>query len=331
MNCPVQSIPNLFTQPKDFNMKKKSKATIAIITRTKDRPILLKRALKSVSMQDIQDYIHIIVNDGGNESVVCNLIQQLPASQQEKILYLCNKTSIGMEASSNRAIQESHSEYIAMLDDDDTWEPNFLATTISHLNNHQDVMGIATKCNYIQEEIHNNKVRILNSRPFKAYINTHSLYDICKENNILNHSFVYRRSALTTVGLYDETLSVLGDWDFNLRFLQHFDIPIIPLRLANYHVRVTNSSYGNTITKGTYLHKQTRMKINNRELRKDLLTGTFGIGYLINSAPHTIKLSVDQKIINFYFKISDRIKIIYFFRIFFPKKHVTVLRKRFYE
>lgn len=321
----------LLTQPKDFNMKTKSKATIAIITRTKDRPILLKRALKSVSMQDIQDYIHIIVNDGGNENVVCNLIQQLPASQQEKILYLCNKTSIGMEASSNRAIQESHSEYIALLDDDDTWEPDFLATTISYLNNHQDVMGVATKCNYIQEEIHNNKVRILNSRPFKAYINAHSLYEICKENNILNHSFVYRRSALNTVGLYDETLSVLGDWDFNLRFLQNFDIPTIPLRLANYHVRITNSSYGNTITKGIDLHTQTRMKINNRELRKDLLAGTFGIGYLINSAPHTVKLNIEQKIKKLYFKISDRTKTINIFRSLFPNKHAKILRKRFHE
>ncbi len=305
--------------------------TVAIITRTKNRGILLSRTLQSVAQQSFKNYIHIIVNDGGCKDAVNEALLILVPEDASRVRVITNDVSLGMEAASNIGIRSSESEYIALLDDDDTWEPDFLATTISHLNNHQDVMGIATKCNYIQEEIHNNKVRIFNSRPFKAYIDTHSLYEICKENNILNHSFVYRRSALNTVGLYDETLSVLGDWDFNLRFLQHFDIATIPLRLANYHVRITNSSYGNTITKDTDLHQQTRTKINNRELRKDLLAGTFGIGYLINSAPHTVGLSIEQKIKKLYFKISDRSKVINVFRHFFPNKHAKVLRKRFHE
>ena len=40
---------------------------VAVITRTKDRPIFLKRALLSVSSQTFSDYIHVVVNDGGTK------------------------------------------------------------------------------------------------------------------------------------------------------------------------------------------------------------------------------------------------------------------------
>jgi glycosyltransferase involved in cell wall biosynthesis len=39
---------------------------VAVITRTKDRPLLLERAIKSVHNQTFKDYVHIIINDGGD-------------------------------------------------------------------------------------------------------------------------------------------------------------------------------------------------------------------------------------------------------------------------
>ena len=45
-------------------------ATVGIITRTKDRPVLLKRALESVVNQSYEDWHLVIVNDGGDPVVV---------------------------------------------------------------------------------------------------------------------------------------------------------------------------------------------------------------------------------------------------------------------
>ena len=50
-------------------------------------------------------------------------------------------------------------------------------------------------------------------------------------------AFVYRRSVHERIGLFDERFSVVGDWDFNLRFLQVFEVGVIDQRLANYHWR----------------------------------------------------------------------------------------------
>lgn len=40
---------------------------VAVITRTKDRGILLERAIKSVHKQTMMDFIHVIINDAGDK------------------------------------------------------------------------------------------------------------------------------------------------------------------------------------------------------------------------------------------------------------------------
>ena len=44
--------------------------TVAIITRTKDRPLFLARCIESILSQDFQNWTHIIVNDGGDPANV---------------------------------------------------------------------------------------------------------------------------------------------------------------------------------------------------------------------------------------------------------------------
>ena len=47
---------------------------VAVITRTKDRPILLRRAIESVLRQSFGEWVHVIINDGGNPSTVDFLV-----------------------------------------------------------------------------------------------------------------------------------------------------------------------------------------------------------------------------------------------------------------
>lgn len=43
---------------------------VAVITRTKDRPVMLERCAESVLGQTYKDWVHVIVNDGGNPTTV---------------------------------------------------------------------------------------------------------------------------------------------------------------------------------------------------------------------------------------------------------------------
>ena len=83
--------------------------------------------------------------------------------------------------------------------------------------------------------------------------------------------------------MYQETLPVLGDWEFYLRFLEKFDIGVIDKPLAFYHHRPQMSgAYGNTLYSGFSQHVRYDAVIRNELLRRDIQRGQFGLGFLIN-------------------------------------------------
>ena len=57
---------------------------------------------------------------------------------------------------------------------------------------------------------------------------------------------MFSKKAFDQIGGFDETLPVLGDWDFNIRFLEKFEIGLIRENLANYHTFYGNANLINT-------------------------------------------------------------------------------------
>jgi len=102
---------------------------VAIITRTLNRPLLLQRAAQSILNQTFEDYCWVVVNNGAEEFVK-KITSEFP---KEKII-IHNPKPMGMTASSNIGLKSSQSEYVVLLDDDDTWHPRFLERTVSYLD-----------------------------------------------------------------------------------------------------------------------------------------------------------------------------------------------------
>jgi hypothetical protein len=73
--------------------------------------------------------------------------------------------------------------------------------------------------------------------PFFPHLEAISLADVARENCFVNLAFLAERAAISEVGGYDETLPLYEDWDFNLRFLQRFDVMYVREPLARYHHR----------------------------------------------------------------------------------------------
>ena len=78
-----------------------------------------------------------------------------------------------------------------------------------------------------------------------------------EENIFAPISFVFSRHAFEQVGKFKEELEVLGDWDFNIRFLEKFNIGFINEALSNYHHRdiATDNVYSNSINMGISKHE----------------------------------------------------------------------------
>lgn len=257
-----------------------NKPTVAIITRTKDRVLLLERAIQSVLGQTYKDYIMVIVNDGGDPGPVDQLVKKHVSQANGRIQVLHNSKSLGMEAASNAGIKDSKSAYIAFHDDDDTWHEDFLKETVACLQSSSN-MGVVTASEVIREKIEGDEITFVARERFSSEINTFNLFSLSGVNQFTNNSFVYNRGVFDEIGYYDEKSPVLGDWDFNIRFLRCYNIAFIDKPLAYYHQREESvGTMQNTVKHDG--HRDFTTETLNHHLRNDLDDQKLGIGFVAN-------------------------------------------------
>jgi glycosyltransferase involved in cell wall biosynthesis len=253
--------------------------------RTRDRPLMLARAIGSVIAQTYRCWELVIVNDAGDPEPVEELVRLHRTSAAGTIRVLHRDRSTGMEAASNAGIAQSSGDYVAIHDDDDSWEPEFLEVCVGHLERSAapDVQGVVTHAVRVNERIRDGVIETLSRRPWNPWLKFVSLFDMAQGNLFPPISFVFRRKVLGVIGGYREDLPVLGDWEFNLRFLSHFAIDVIPRPLANYHLRseVMEGIYSNTVVAARDLHERVGWRIRDELMRRDLQTGRFGLGFLM--------------------------------------------------
>ena len=264
-------------------------ARVTIITRTRERPLMLRRCMASVLGQSFRDWLHVIVNDGGNPYVVDLLVAEHAARYQGRVHVIHSPVSVGMQNASNLGIGEAAGDYLVIHDDDDSWQPEFLRACVDFLDQHGDaspVQGVITHTIRVLEEI--NAEGAIEELAREDYMPCKSidLFAAGADNPYAPIAFVYRRAVHERIGLFDERFSVVGDWDFNLRFLQLFEVGVISQRLANYHWRHRSggSTYANTVTDALEVHLEKSTELRNHYLRMDLQQGQPGLGYLLNLA-----------------------------------------------
>jgi len=256
--------------------------TVGIVTRTKNRPVLLKRALESVLGQSFQNWTMVIVNDGGNAEAVDKLVNYYSVQAQGRIKVIHNEVSLGMEAASNIGIRSVETDYFVIHDDDDSWASEFLTFAVAELEQahakNPRIKGVITRVNKVFERIEGNIVVVERVEPLRPWLKEGllPLDSMLSENQFSPIQFLYKYDVFKELGLYREDLPVLGDWEFNIRFMLRYDIQLVPQFLAFYHHRETDlhSAYGNSITSSIDKHMFFRQLLCNEWLRNDIASGS---------------------------------------------------------
>lgn len=252
---------------------------VGIITRTKDRAVFLKRAIKSVSDQTVDDYTHVIVNDGGDKAVINEVVGSFDENVRQRIKLFHRETASGApDTIFNESIDRIDSTYVVIHDDDDTWHPEFLERVLPILESGS--MGVVARTDRVYENINGNNIVFKKSQDYMPDLTAISLYRQCYENQLMTISFIYQRKAYEKVGKYDSTLPVTGDWEFGIRFLREYDVEYLDpgFALAYYHQRknVNDDSFAR------HSHRKYVTQVANNYLREDLRKGSLGLGYIIS-------------------------------------------------
>lgn len=260
-----------------------------IIMRTKDRPLLLPRALESVLNQTDEDWALSLVNDGGDRTSLEGQLEGYRGKFGSRLHVSHNPQSLGMEAASNVAIKAVTGKFSVIHDDDDSWHPQFLQKTTEQLETlspFPSVAGLVSGFLKVDEKIEGDQVIKVKETNISNWRRDMSFWHMCAGNLFPPIAFIYKREVYDKIGYYDESLPVLGDWDFNLRFMRQYDIEKIDDLLAYYHYREPKPDdvYSNSVTGGVGRHRFYDLMLRNKFLRQDIETGNPGLGFAINTA-----------------------------------------------
>ena len=293
--------------------------TVGVITRTKNRNVLLRRALESVLNQSHQDWIQVIVNDGGDPAPVDDLMRLFSEKANGRMRVIHHAESVGMMAASNIGIKLvlGYVDHLILHDDDDTWSPEFLRVALSELEQaqkeHHRICGVVTMANSVKEVINGSSAEIISTEEFMPWLNRGlvAFDQMLVESTFAPIQFLYRASALEQTGLYRDDLPVLGDWDFNVRFMRHYDIKIIPRILAFHHHRIDPDTGHSADSADHDVEKYDlyRQMLRNEWLRDDFHHGRAGMGEVANMRTHIghIMYQLDQ--INGRFESAETSKL----------------------
>ena len=99
----------------------------------------IKRSLESVLNQTYEDFEVIIVDDGSIDSGA-----KIVSEFNDVRIRLIHQENSGVSVARNRGVKEARAEYIAFLDADDEWEPDFLATISTLIKKYPNAALYAT-------------------------------------------------------------------------------------------------------------------------------------------------------------------------------------------
>ncbi|HWY32031.1 MAG TPA: glycosyltransferase family 2 protein [Candidatus Acidoferrum sp.] len=262
--------------------------SVGIVMRTKNRAVLLRRAMESVLNQRYQNWQLVIVNDGGLPEEVEFLVQHFAESLKGRVRVIHNPQSLGMEAAGNLALKDLNSDLAVVHDDDDTWSPEFLARMITvyamEKRRFPKVGGIVCHANKVVERVEGNLITIEQLEHYNQWIQPGviSLERMCECNMFPPISFLFELAVCKQIGQYNELLTPQADWDFNVRFMLERDIWLLSESLAFYHHRQNASGdLSNTVVAGVEQHYLLRKMMDNEWLRNDIKAGRFGLGAFV--------------------------------------------------
>lgn len=143
---------------------------ISVIIPLYNKADSIATALNSVLSQTYQDFEVVVVDDGSTDDGVA-----IVERYADPRIRLIRQTNAGVSAARNKGIAEAKGAYVAFLDADDEWMPEFLAEIVALQREFPECKAQATT--YVQCQNGEQKNIILNRLPFTG------------EHGVLNNYF----------------------------------------------------------------------------------------------------------------------------------------------
>ncbi len=202
-------------------MPRGAQPLVSVIMPSHQGAATLRAAIASVQAQTLDDWSLVIIDDGSTDATAAILAE----IDDPRVQCLKLAQNNGPALARQLGLAYGASEFVAYLDDDNTWDPRFLAVMTNQLRAAPD-----WDCAYCGQYLwHPGE-----DAPFAVRMAPFNPALIDNDNQIDINCLVHRRAAAVACGGFDRNLRRLEDWDFLLRLIAHKPPLFVPVVLSHY-------------------------------------------------------------------------------------------------
>lgn len=215
---------------------------VSVIVRTKDRPVLLRRALGSVAGQELDAWRLVLVDDGASPATVDDALAEAGLADDPRVHLIREGNPLGRPGALNAGLLAVDTPYWTIHDDDDSWAPGFLAACVADLEANPAAGAVAVRTVVVHEESDGHSVTETSREVLAAEVTQVTLEELFKGNKFPPISLLWRTKATADLGGFADDLTVLEDWEFTLRAAVRHPIDFIDGEpLAFWHQRAESA------------------------------------------------------------------------------------------
>lgn len=202
---------------------------VSIIMLSYQRPERIGQAIASIVSQSFPAWELIVVQDGKNPSTIAQMAEW--TARDARIIHLRRDQGGNIADATNYGLARARGQYIAILDDDDTWaSDDKLAMQVEFMDKHTDHAGCGGGAMVVDGE---GRER---SRYLKPEHDAGIKRVALRANPMIHGTGLYRRALIEQLGRYDVSLAGFQDWDVWLKLGGAGKLYNFPLYLLNYTI-----------------------------------------------------------------------------------------------
>lgn len=200
--------------------------TVSVVMPAFNRADVVGAAIRSVIDQTARSWELIVVDDGSDDGTAEEVARWVA---EDSRIHLIRQTNAGVSAARNTGIRAARGTYVAFLDTDNTWTPEFLRASLARL----DGSGAPLSHTAVRIELDGGAVEYL-GRPTTRE-------QLLQGRNVVDlNALVVSREVLESIGGFDTALRRWVDYDLVLRLMARADSVFVPMLGVNYDHRSTS-------------------------------------------------------------------------------------------
>jgi glycosyltransferase involved in cell wall biosynthesis len=285
---------------KDIIRSSEERPRVSVVMPSYNHEKYIEECINSILNQTFTDFELIITDDGSSDRTV----EKIKHFNDPRIKLFVHKKNQGTSVTSNNCIKRAAGEFIAHMNSDDVWELDKLEKQVKFLDKNANIAAAFTKVRLISEnssfDYSNPYVKVFEEKNMtrEEWLRRFFLFGNC----LCHPSALIRKNVFEKVGLYNERMGGVHDYDLWVRICLEYNIQVIDEPLVRFRMRDNHANAGSMTLTNINRHKFERrkildnyLKINNKDFFLRVFPDATKYGFVIsNNIPYFLaKLAID--------------------------------------